>query len=264
MATPFSNEGQPPEGRPLPYRLRYPFGFRPTAGLAWATVIGLGLLALSYLFETGYWIVYLTESKPAGRADHTVWIPFAATYAGNNLRSPWVLAFVTSTIFLIWLYRSYTNLRPLRSAPVKFSPRGAVGWWFLPIANWFKPFQAVRELWRQSDPEFGPLDAVELGRNRLPIYFSLWWGFWLTSHLIPTALRQLAYFGVGSRTQMALLAGVLAGPLSFGAAVTAILVVRNITTRQGLRAWKIASFPEQIPYQPATMFPPSPPLFDQD
>jgi len=57
-------------------------------------------------------------------------------------------------VFLIWEYRSFNNLSALEARNLEFSPGWAIGWWFVPFANLFKPFQAMRELWAESDPEY--------------------------------------------------------------------------------------------------------------
>lgn len=59
----------------------------------------------------------------------------------------------TVIVFLIWLYRSHKNLYALRPTALNFSPGWAVGWWFVPFLAFYKPFQVVREVWWESDPE---------------------------------------------------------------------------------------------------------------
>ena len=58
---------------------------------------------------------------------------------------------------LMWKYRIAENLRSFNRAELRFSPGWAVGWWFVPIWNLFKPYQVMQEFWKGSDPSI-PLD----------------------------------------------------------------------------------------------------------
>ena len=42
------------------------------------------------------------------------------------------------------------NVRALGATGLEFTPGWAVGWFFVPIAGFFKPFQAMREIWKAS------------------------------------------------------------------------------------------------------------------
>ena len=63
-----------------------------------------------------------------------------ATTVGNALL---VLAAVA---WLVWQHRGHRNLARLGVRQLRFAPGWAVGWRFVPIANLWKPFQAIREL----------------------------------------------------------------------------------------------------------------------
>lgn len=51
------------------------------------------------------------------------------------------------------------------------SPGAAVGWWFVPFANFVLPFQAMREIWRGSAPNDETGSRVAL--------LGLWWAAWI-------------------------------------------------------------------------------------
>lgn len=93
------------------------------------------------------------------------------------------LLFVASLIASIvivamWIHRAHANLRLAGVDGLEFSPTWAFGWFFIPIANLFKPFQAMRELWNaahgSSDGFAQPVD------RRL----SAWWGFWIAGNIV--------------------------------------------------------------------------------
>lgn len=78
--------------------------------------------------------------------------------------------------FLIWIYKAYKNLTPLRAYHQEFTPGWAVGWWFVPFMNIIRPYQVVREIYNESDPEYesdmGFLSSTGQGA---PAFISLWW-----------------------------------------------------------------------------------------
>ncbi len=57
---------------------------------------------------------------------------------------------LTIICFLGWLHRAYRNLEIFGKNNNRFSPGWAVGWWFIPVANIFRPFQIMDELWQNS------------------------------------------------------------------------------------------------------------------
>src|SRR5512133_3434057 len=61
------------------------------------------------------------------------------------------LVFVAAVVvWCVWQHHAQANAVVLSGGGLRFTPGWAVGWWFIPIANLWKPFQTVRELWRAS------------------------------------------------------------------------------------------------------------------
>lgn len=165
----------------------------------------------------------------------------------------------TIVFFLIWLYRANKNLTPLGASYTEFSPGWAVGWWFIPFANLVKPFQVVREVWRESDPDVQPQESGFLssagGAADTPAYIGFWWGLWITSN-IASNIAGKVYDPDNIKTSAA--SGyifMIAAIFSIAAAVLAVMIVRDITQRQELRAANIGRLREG---------PPPPPIFDKD
>jgi hypothetical protein len=50
----------------------------------------------------------------------------------------------------MWIYRANKNLGTLSGEQMRFTPGWSVGWYFIPIANLYKPYQAMKEIWRVS------------------------------------------------------------------------------------------------------------------
>lgn len=86
-------------------------------------------------------------------------------------------------LWLMWQHRAQSNLR-LRRPDARYSPGWAVGWWFIPFANFVMPYRTMRELWQGSTSD-GPL------REPSP-RVSVWWVAFLASGALGTAAGVLA------------------------------------------------------------------------
>jgi hypothetical protein len=140
-----------------------------------------------------------------------------------------VLNVVTIVGWLVWQHRGQRNLSRLGVRQLRFTPAWAVGWWFVPIANLWKPFQSVRELWRAS--RAGVDDATGAGERTWPV-IGWWWGVWLVSNItlrLSVSMDRQATLDdyIGSDN-----VDLVQEALSIVAAILAIAVVRSITRRQ--------------------------------
>jgi hypothetical protein len=88
---------------------------------------------------------------------------------------------VGAILWLVWQFRGHKNLRALGARHLRFSPGWAVGWWFVPLANYAMPFLTMQELYKASDPDAGP-DDWSSGKTGALI------GFWWASLLAQTLL----------------------------------------------------------------------------
>ncbi len=82
---------------------------------------------------------------------------------------------VCIVLFSIFSYRAVKNLHILGVKHVDISPGWAVGWYFIPIANLWKPYGAMTEMWMgtHSDaPNWEP-----------PKTMPIWWICWIVSNI---------------------------------------------------------------------------------
>ncbi|MGQ0588067.1 MAG: DUF4328 domain-containing protein [Sphingosinicella sp.] len=77
-----------------------------------------------------------------------------------------------------WIYVTNANAHAFGTGEMTISPGWAVGWFFIPIANLFKPYEAMKETWRVSHQFGGLLEDAESG---LP---PLWWGLWIVTNIV--------------------------------------------------------------------------------
>jgi hypothetical protein len=83
-----------------------------------------------------------------------------------------VAAIVSFVAFLYWLYVHSRNAHALNASPLRFSPGWSVGCFFVPIANLWKPYQAMNELWAASDPDRS-VQPANMAPG--PAVIKIWW-----------------------------------------------------------------------------------------
>ena len=139
---------------------------------------------------------------------------------------------VTAIAYLMWMHRAYRNLPALGAQRLNMTPAWAVGWWFVPFANLFKPYQSTAEIWRYSDPK----QADKL-RKSASVLVAMWWGAFLVrgcSYQIATFLAKSTAVG---RPTFASLENVttmkmITYAIEMVAAIIAIAVVNEIDQNQ--------------------------------
>lgn len=147
-------------------------------------------------------------------------------------------------VFLVWVYGAYKNLRALGANP-DTSPGWAVGYFFIPIANLFRPFQVFQEMWRESDPEAVAVEGVRpmhafVGGSSKSVLVIVWWGLWLLSNIVAwVALgyeRNAQILNDFINATWISMASDLATIL---AAIACMVVIKKITDRQEARAQRL-------------------------
>ncbi|MBC8051322.1 MAG: DUF4328 domain-containing protein [Chitinophagales bacterium] len=61
-----------------------------------------------------------------------------------------LLFIMTAFLILKWIYRANLNARALGAEGMQYTPEWSVAWFFFPIVNLWKPYQAVKEICRAS------------------------------------------------------------------------------------------------------------------
>lgn len=85
----------------------------------------------------------------------------------------------TWLLFLRWTYLANQNAWALGALGMKNTPGWAVGWYFVPIATLWKPYQALRETFKASHPDYTDDWALAPRPRLLPV----WWSIWIVSGL---------------------------------------------------------------------------------
>jgi hypothetical protein len=126
-----------------------------------------------------------------------------ANVLSNEILGPVLISFMflmflaSFVALLMWIHRAYQNLPSLGFERPRFSPGWSVGYFFMPILNFFRPYQAMRDIWEGSDPN--PLASPgDLYSRRVESIFLIgWWLLWLASMFI---VRAATVIITGTRT----------------------------------------------------------------
>jgi hypothetical protein len=140
-----------------------------------------------------------------------------------------VVAFPGSVVTLsLWVHRAYRNLPALGHQPAT-SPAMAVAWFFIPIANLWKPFGVVREIWRSM-----------LGSSERLL--RLWWACWLAGILVGNVQLQLSIreTNLASHT-LPLLLSFASDAVWIAAAWLLVKIIRSVSAAQEEAAAALAA-----------------------
>ena len=91
------------------------------------------------------------------------------------------LYLASAIAFLMWVHRAHKNLPSLGVTDLRFTPGWAVGWFFVPIMFLFRPYQAISEIWRASEPNLNTTDSTSWKTVRTSSIVGWWWAFFLIS-----------------------------------------------------------------------------------
>lgn len=134
-----------------------------------------------------------------------------------------LFSIILGITFLWWIYRTNKNLRALDDREeMTFTPGWAVGWYFIPIANLFKPYQVMQEIWRVSHKN-------ESGTSQALLRW--WWVLWVISNIIGQVLWRMSNNIDGVNSYIALSATYI---VSDGVGVILSVVALMLVTQIGL------------------------------
>jgi hypothetical protein len=164
--------------------------FRDLSGLTAVLKASLGVyMAIAAI---GLWSGWL-EIEILQRAASGVSVSEAEASASDSrqavLGGLYLLVFVaTGVLFLRWTYLANRNARSLGVTGMQFTPGWAVGWYFVPVATLWKPYQALKETFKASHPDF----VQDWRHAPHPGILPLWWTLWIISNFVGQAVFRSA------------------------------------------------------------------------
>jgi hypothetical protein len=149
----------------------------------------------------------------------------------------YLLALIVCAIaFLAWLSRTIDNIPVLTGRIPSTTPRWSIGWWFVPIANFLKPYQVVKEA---SVHLAGPSGRPSSG------LILVWWIAFIVGSIASNVVSRLPVFTVDDYRTF-LTAGLVVDLLEVGAALLAIVVVLRIQSSADASAASASASPPDL------------------
>lgn len=147
------------------------------------------------------------------------------------------LALLAMTIaFLMWFYRAHHNAKAMSQLKFADTSGWAVGFFFVPIMNLFKPFVGMRDIWRGSYTTPGSYAAPP------PTLVGIWWATSIIANLlnrvvvmrfessVTSTMGKLMLFNVSAFGYLLMIV-----PLGLS-----ILLVTKITKQQARKAQQLS------------------------
>lgn len=98
-----------------------------------------------------------------------------------------LLAFVASALLILpWIYRANANARQLNAQKMHYTPAWSIAYYFIPVFNLWKPYQAMKEIWLASK------NSIDGHFSKASPILPLWWTLWLVSNLLGQSIFRLS------------------------------------------------------------------------
>lgn len=187
-----------------------------TATLQTFIKLTIGITALAVL--TGFYDYYTYSTLPANVDPNEMILP-SDIVSGLVALVQLIVGVTTAILSLRWVYHSNKNLRALSGESLEYTPGWAVGWFFIPIANLFKPYRVMKEIWDVSHKN----EASDHTRLKQ------WWAFWILSTVVGRiALRRFMGAEDASSHATSAIAFILSDGLDVIMNVLLLIVVTQI------------------------------------
>jgi len=128
---------------------------------------------------------------------------------------------------LKWIYRANSNCHGFGAQGMAFIPGWSIGWYFVPIATLWKPYQAMKEIWKVSK---NPSKWQNITGSPL---LGWWWALWIISAVLGQfvfrmSMKANTISSLKALTNVSILAGIIDIPLY----LVAISLVTTIFVNQ--------------------------------
>jgi len=187
------------------------------------------VLLWTYVAVSGVSALITCISLATGHASKTETDEFSTQdLVGLLISLPQLLVILlTGIIFLMWIHRANRNARRLGAQGMTFTPGWSVGWYFIPIANLWKPYYAMKEIWQASTaPTSWP-------SQKPPSLLSTWWTLWIVSNVLSNlSFRMSMRAAAGSEPVSSEIVALMSDLVNVPLCLVSIRLVREIIRLQ--------------------------------
>ena len=180
----------PEPAAPVPAQQTRPLKGRYTP-MKWVLILYAVGEAGLFLATLGEMYFLFGESVDIFLAEGPLFLGLQLAYGVAGLLQ-FVMLIASYVLVSMWTYRAMKNLHIVREPGVEMSPGWAVGWYFIPIANLWKPFEGMLQIWRDSHHMAGQDEKVAN-------YVGWWWALWIIGNILANlSIRLGGIFGDGA------------------------------------------------------------------
>jgi|GEM_PF-2036203 len=180
------------------------------------------------------WLYYRLENgEPVADVEAELLLPLSFL----PMLAQFLLYVLSAVLFLVWIYRAHANLTPLGAARLEYSPGWAVGSFFVPILNLFRPYQIVREIWKASQPAY--LRPIEWQQAPVSSMLLTWWLLWIITNVVGNISGRIQFQAAEDDYFLLMIGSALNIPndlVLFSCGVLIILIIRQIVW------WQLAKY----------------------
>lgn len=127
----------------------------------------------------------------------------------------YLIVFLLGVVFYcIWKYRCASNAIYFYGGPINYTPGWCVGYYFIPIVMWFRPYQCMKDIYEKT--------YLIFGQKSPNVLVLTWWLAWVISSL---------FGNVASRVEEPFLL-ILNKVISLPSAILVLWVIFTLTRRQ--------------------------------
>jgi hypothetical protein len=127
----------------------------------------------------------------------------------------------------MWIHRASANAHAL-SDEMTISPGWAVGWYFVPIMNLVRPYQAMREIWMASH------FRGNWHGEPAPGILGWWWGLWIVTNILANVSFRLSLnLEPGETLDLVILLDLATAFLNVPLSLALISIMRRTAKAQG-------------------------------
>lgn len=138
-----------------------------------------------------------------------------------------MLVSLIASVILVgcWIYRASANAHAL-SDEMTISPGWAVGWYFVPIMNLVRPFQAMREAWMASHYR------GNWHQEPTPSLLGWWWGLWIITNILGNISFRLSLTGGADTAGATIMIDLAEAILNVPLCLILIMLMRRMSIAQ--------------------------------
>lgn len=151
-----------------------------------AKIVIIALWVMAALELVGLFSSYMQYKLLTDMRDIGVWED--SDVDANDLREVivatiYIVGFlITAIFFIMWFRRAYSNLHK-RVDQLRFEPGWAAGAWFVPILNFFRPYQIMMELYTEGR-NYLRENQVIIKSNFSTFTVAVWWILWAVNSMV--------------------------------------------------------------------------------